>query len=101
MIQTSESKSTTTGKPVRVMEDEEVRARLRRIAGYNRSFAGTHHVVTEGDIYGYMTQEWHVDPTVYGISAAPSVVRGKRIPWLPDGEKAVVPAKKKGAAREI
>ena len=100
MIQTSD-KTNAAGKSVRQMDDDEVRARLRRIAGYNRSFAGTHHVVTEGDIYGYMTEEWHVDPAVYGISAAPSVVRGKRIPWLPDGEKAVVPAKKKGAAREI
>jgi hypothetical protein len=109
MIQTSDSTSTTTGKPVRVMEDDEVRDRLRRIAAYNRSFVGTHHVVTEGEIYGWMTQEWHVDPAVYGIRMSAPVpwtpmkkgeVR-QRVGWLPGGEKMVVPAKKKGAAREI
>jgi hypothetical protein len=95
MIQTSD-KTNAAGKSVRQMEDDEVRDRLRRIAGYNRTFAGTHHMVTEGEIYGYMT-EWHVDPAVYGISAGPApewTPPGKgeqrqRVAWLPDGEKAV------------
>jgi hypothetical protein len=92
MIQTSD-KVNAAGKSVRQMDDEEVRARLYRIAAYNRYHANTHHVVTEGDIYGYMTEEWHVDPAVYGIRmSAPvpwkaSKKLRQKVAWLPENKK--------------
>ena len=108
MIQTS-TEQNTAGKNVKPMADEDVRDRLRRIAGYNRYHAGTHHVVTESDIYGYMTREWHVDPAVYGISARPApewTPPGKgeqrqRVAWLPDGEKPAAVQSKKGVSNEL
>jgi hypothetical protein len=100
MIQTSTEKN-AVGKNVKPMADDEVRARLERIAGYNRAFAGTHHAVTEREIYGYMVNEWHVEPSVYDISAAPAVKNGQRIPWLPGGERPAAQVKRKGAARDL
>lgn len=92
MIQTSD-KTNTAGKSVRQMDDDEVRARLYRIAAYNRYHAGTHHVVTEGEIYKWMTEEWHVDPAVYGIRMSapvpwkPSKKPRQKVAWLPENKK--------------
>lgn len=53
------------------MPDAEVKARLSRIKKYNEHFAGTKEVVSDAQIYGFMTKEWNVDPAKYGILTPP------------------------------